>query len=77
MKETQHFNHSLKNKQCIKCMVHEICISEIQIIGSYITVNVTKKFVQLHYFLSQNIGVTNDIVFPIVQQLGRHVPLSP
>jgi len=31
--------------------------------------NVNTKFVQLHYFLSQNIGGTNDIVFPLVQKL--------
>jgi len=36
--------------------------------------NVTMKFVQLHYFLSQRIGVTKDIVSPIAQKLGGHVP---
>jgi len=36
------------------------------------------KFLQLHYFLSQNIGGAKDIVCPPVQKLGGHVtPLKP
>jgi len=38
--------------------------------------NVTTKFVRLHYFLSQNIGGTKDIVCPFFQKFGRHVPLN-
>jgi len=38
---------------------------------------VTTKFVQLHYFLSQTIGGTKDIVFPLSKRLGDRSPSSP
>ena len=37
----------------------------------------TMKLAQLHYFSSQNVGGTNDIMFPAVQTLRGHVPPYP
>jgi len=45
--------------------------------GNVSNSNVTMKFAQLHYFLSQNIGGTKDIMSPSVQKLGGHVSRSP
>jgi len=39
--------------------------------------NVTMKFAQIHYFLSQNVGGTKDIMSPPVQKLGRTCPSRP
>jgi len=39
--------------------------------------NVIVKFVQLHYFLSENVGGTKDVVPLQAKSWGRHVPLSP
>jgi len=39
--------------------------------------NVTMKFVQIHCFLSQNIGGTKDIVSPMSKSCGVRVPLVP
>jgi len=36
--------------------------------------NVTMKFAQLHYFSSQNVGLTKDIMSRPIQKLGGHVP---
>jgi len=42
--------------------------------GNVSNSNVTMKFAQLHYVLSQNVGGTKDIMFPTVQKLGRKCP---
>jgi len=39
--------------------------------------NVTMKFVQLHYFLSQNIGGAKDIVSLLSKSWGDMYPPSP
>jgi len=35
--------------------------------------NVTMKFAQLHYFLSQNVGGGKDIISPLSKSWGGHV----
>ena len=42
--------------------------------GNFTNSNVTMKFAQIHYFLSQNDGGTKDTMSPPVQKLGGHVP---
>jgi len=45
--------------------------------GNLSNSNVTMKFTQLHYFSSQYVGGTNDIMSPPVQTLGGRVPPVP
>jgi len=45
--------------------------------GNVSNSNVTMKFAQLDYFLSQNIGGTKDIMSPLSKSLGGHVPPVP
>jgi len=39
--------------------------------------NLTTKFVQLQYFLSQSIGADTRLCAPLVKKLGKHDPRSP
>jgi len=43
-------------------------------LGNVCNSNVTMKFARLHYFLSQNVGETKDIMSPSVQKLRGTCP---
>ena len=45
--------------------------------GNVSNSNVNMKFAQIQYFLSQNVGRTKDIMSPLFQKLGGHVPPFP
>jgi len=46
-------------------------------LGSISNKNITMNFAQLHYFLSQNVGGTKDIMSPLSKSWGTSPPVPP